>query len=53
MGFGLSYVWIKLVQHMAKILHKTRYLIGIFNIDLILLNPYMKALLERESKEKQ
>jgi hypothetical protein len=35
---------------MRILLQKTRYMIGIFSIDSILMNPYMMALLERERK---
>ncbi len=52
MGGLLIYVWIKFVKYEADLLHKTKYLVGIFSIDTIVGNPYMKALLEREHKEK-
>ncbi len=52
MGGFLTYFVIKFVQYQADMLHKTKYLIGIFSIDTIVGNPYMKALLEKEHREK-
>ena len=50
MTFILGYMWWKYVEYLGELLHQTKYILGIFEIDTILLNPYMVALLERLRK---
>lgn len=51
MTFILGYMWWKYVEYLGELLHQTKYILGIFEIDTILLNPYMVAFLERLRKK--
>eukprot|EP00825_Cyclidium_porcatum_P007810 TRINITY_DN1391_c0_g1_i1.p1 TRINITY_DN1391_c0_g1~~TRINITY_DN1391_c0_g1_i1.p1 ORF type:complete len:362 (-),score=51.53 TRINITY_DN1391_c0_g1_i1:270-1355(-) len=42
------YGWYKFINHLSSLWQKTRYIIGIFQIDTLLANPYMVALLEKQ-----
>eukprot|EP00825_Cyclidium_porcatum_P052150 TRINITY_DN9793_c0_g1_i4.p2 TRINITY_DN9793_c0_g1~~TRINITY_DN9793_c0_g1_i4.p2 ORF type:complete len:164 (-),score=25.20 TRINITY_DN9793_c0_g1_i4:167-658(-) len=39
--------WYQYTKYLNSLLHQTRYIIGLFSIDMILSNPYMVALLEK------
>lgn len=42
------YGWYKFISHINQQWYMTRYIIGIFQLDMILANPYMIAMLEKQ-----
>lgn len=47
MCFVFTIWWYQYTKYLNSQLQQTRYIIGLFSIDMLLSNPYMVALLEK------